>query len=46
VDIPSSRLRDKVVDFVNAKNGSRILDVATGTGGQAFAKRGNSLSIF
>ena len=42
VDIPSSRLRDRVVDFVNAKDGSRILDVATGTGGQAFAfaKRG------
>ena len=42
VDIPSSRLRDKVVRFVNAREGSRILDVATGTGGQAlaFAKKG------
>ena len=37
VDIPLSRLRDKVVDFVNLGNGSRILDVATGTGGQAFS---------
>jgi len=32
-----SRLRDRVVDFANAGNGSRILDVATGTGRQAFA---------
>jgi len=37
VDVPSSRLRDKFVNIVNAKKGSRILDVATGTGGQAFA---------
>src|SRR3972149_9343048 len=37
-----STLRDKVVDFANARKGSRILDVATGTGRQAFtfAKRG------
>lgn len=37
-----STLRDKVVDSTDAKNGSRILDVATGTGRQAFAfaKRG------
>jgi demethylmenaquinone methyltransferase/2-methoxy-6-polyprenyl-1,4-benzoquinol methylase len=35
--IPISRLRDKVVDFTNPRNGSRILDVATGTGKQAFA---------
>ncbi len=37
-----STLRDKVVDFTCARNGSRILDVATGTGRQAFAfaKRG------
>lgn len=37
-----SRLRDKVVDFTRARNGSRILDVCTGTGKQAFAfaKRG------
>jgi len=32
-----SRLRDKVVDFTAAPEGSRILDVATGTGKQAFA---------
>jgi len=32
-----SRLRDKVVDFTCARNGSRILDVCTGTGKQAFA---------
>jgi demethylmenaquinone methyltransferase/2-methoxy-6-polyprenyl-1,4-benzoquinol methylase len=39
---PISRIRDKVVDFTNARNGSRILDVGTGTGKQAFAfaKRG------
>ncbi len=37
-----SKLRDKVVDFANVRNRSRILDVATGTGRQAFAfaKRG------
>lgn len=33
----SSRLRDKVVDFTNARKGSKILDVGTGTGQQAFA---------
>jgi len=32
-----SGIRDKVVDFANARNDSRILDVATGTGKQAFA---------
>jgi len=32
-----SRLRGTVVDFTNARTGSRILDVATGTGKQAFA---------
>ena len=32
-----SRLRNQVADFANAQQGSRILDVATGTGGQAFA---------
>ncbi|MBI4321419.1 MAG: methyltransferase domain-containing protein [Chloroflexi bacterium] len=37
-----SRLRDQVVDFANPTKGSRILDVATGTGEQAlaFARRG------
>lgn len=40
--MPISGIRDKVVDFTNAKNGFRILDVGTGTGKQAFAfaKRG------
>ncbi len=37
VTMPFSRLRDKVVDFANARNDSKILDVATGTGKQAFA---------
>ncbi len=32
-----SRLRDEVVDFTNAERGSRILDIGTGTGRQAFA---------
>jgi len=31
------RLREKVVDFTNARSGSRILDVGTGSGKQAFA---------
>lgn len=37
-----SKLRDRVVDFTNAGNSARILDIATGTGKQAFAfaKRG------
>ncbi len=34
---PISRLRGRVVDFTGAEKGSRILDVATGTGKQAFA---------
>lgn len=39
--LPISRVRDKTVDFINAGKGSKILDVATGTGKQAFtfAKR-------
>jgi len=39
---PISRIRDKVVDFTNAPDGSKILDIATGTGKQAlaFAKKG------
>jgi demethylmenaquinone methyltransferase/2-methoxy-6-polyprenyl-1,4-benzoquinol methylase len=32
-----SGVRDRVVNFTNAQKGSRILDVATGTGQQAFA---------
>ncbi|KPQ43980.1 MAG: ubiquinone/menaquinone biosynthesis methyltransferase [Candidatus Methanoperedens nitroreducens] len=40
--IPISGLRDKAVNFTNAGMGSKFLDVATGTGKQAFAfaKRG------
>src|SRR4030042_2785975 len=37
VTIHFSRVRDHVVNFTGARNGSRILDVATGTGKQAFA---------
>ena len=37
VTLPFSSVRDKVVNFVDARNGSKILDVATGTGKQAFA---------
>ncbi len=42
VDIPLTRLRDKVVNLTDAKNGLRILDICCGTGGQTFAfgKRG------
>ena len=45
VNIFISGVRDKVVDFTNASNNSKILDVATGTGKQAFAfaKRGYSV---
>ncbi len=37
VTAPLSKLRARVVDFAGAEKGSRILDVATGTGKQAFA---------
>lgn len=37
VTIPLLRVRGKVVDFTNAGDGSKILDVCTGTGKQAFA---------
>ena len=36
VTMPFLRIRDQVVNFTNARNGSRILDIATGTGKQAF----------
>src|SRR3972149_8548562 len=36
VAMPLSRLRGRVVDFTGAEKGSKILDVATGTGKQAF----------
>jgi len=35
--IPLAGLREKVVSFTGAPDGARILDVATGTGEQAFA---------
>lgn len=35
--IPLAGLREKVVSFAGAADGARILDVATGTGEQAFA---------
>ena len=34
---PIASVRNRVVEFTNAANGSKILDVATGTGKQAFA---------
>lgn len=37
VDVFIFRVRVKVVDFIDAKNGSKILDIGTGTGKQAFA---------
>jgi len=37
VTVVISGVRDKVVEFVDARSGSKILDVATGTGKQAFA---------
>lgn len=45
VDIFISGVRDKVADFTNARNGSRILDVATGTGKQAFAFAKNGYEV-
>jgi len=43
--LPLVRVRDQVVDFANAGKGSSVLDVATGTGQQAFAfaKRGHDV---
>ncbi len=45
VSIFLSGIRDKVADFTNARNGSRILDVATGTGKQAFAFAKNGYDV-
>ena len=44
--LPVSRVRDRVVNLTEAKTGSIILDVATGTGEQAFAfaKRGYNVT--
>ena len=45
VDLFLSGVRDKVVDFIDARNGSRVLDVATGTGKQAFAFARNGYEV-
>ena len=37
VTMPFSRIRDQLVNFTDARKGSKILDIATGTGKQAFA---------
>jgi len=37
VTMPFSRIRDKVFNFTDPRNASKILDIATGTGKQAFA---------
>ncbi len=45
VTMPISRVRERVVNFTNAGSGSKILDVGTGTGKQAFAfaKKGHEV---
>jgi len=45
VTMPFSRVRTEVANFTNARSGSKILDVATGTGKQAFAfaKKGHDV---
>src|SRR3990170_5419949 len=43
---PFSKLRIKVVDFTDARDGSIILDVGTGTGGQAFAFAKKGYEVF
>ncbi len=45
IDIPLSGVRDKVLDFTDARNGSRVLDLATGTGKQAFAYGKNGYEV-
>ena len=46
LDIIIGGVRSKTADFTSAKNGAKILDVATGTGKQAFAfaKKGYDVS--
>lgn len=48
VNVFISGVREKVVDFTRAREGSKILEVATGTGKQAFAfaKRGYNVIGF
>ena len=43
--MPLSRVREQVVDFANAMKGSKILDVATGTGEQALAFARNGYDV-
>ncbi len=45
VTLPFSSVRDKVVNFSKTRNGSKILDVATGTGKQAFAFAKNGYEV-
>jgi len=40
-----SGLRDRVVSFTNAQKGYKVLDVATGTGEQAFAFAKNDYKV-
>lgn len=40
-----SKVRPQVADFINAEEGSKILDVATGTGKQAFAFAQKGLDV-
>ncbi len=43
--VPFSSVRDRVVNFTNAQKGSKILDVAAGTGQQAFAFAKNDYEV-
>jgi demethylmenaquinone methyltransferase/2-methoxy-6-polyprenyl-1,4-benzoquinol methylase len=43
--LPLFRVRNQVVDVANVGNGSKILDVATGTGQQAFAFANHGYSV-
>ncbi len=45
IDLLIFRIRDKVVEFTNAENGSRVLDVAAGTGKQSFAFAKNGCEV-
>ena len=45
VNIVLSGTRDKVVEISNQGSGSKILDVATGTGKQAFAFARNGYNV-
>ena len=43
--LPLIRVKSQVVDFANPNNGSTVLDVATGTGQQAFAFADRGCSV-